>query len=283
MQIEEFRKQANVLYRKQLVLQRNPSAPPWERRKSKELVYAFMHPLLSLDIVYLSSCDLADLGENQQHLVKEISNEYGISIETALTLILYAETRVEGLLSPSAMLSGIRYFSPDHEQAGWPHPDPNAYEEVIRTIANSGPDNQQELVYLQVGRSATKHDVIHFIKKNWDQHIEPLRGESWTTTPKQLKIRPNTERDLAIVALHNDGRSYNEIIDFVNGNFPDSPALPPSEIERLVKRYEPKSSALITLRSQFEQIMNRGTAPIAKPVLVASFTNENLDLQIVNN
>jgi Mor family transcriptional regulator len=248
--------------------------PPWYKRKSKELRAALMHPDMNEMIEILRLCDKDSVIECADVVIVELAKGYNLSYEVAYAIVLRIVSDDDVFLEPFFQVSGVEYFSLV-EQAGGPSIDPKTkYEELMAQFEQK----QFGTVYLKIGKSATKEDVLYFIEHNWDGHISPLRKDDKIHSDQQVRVKPSASRDALIYTMHINGLKNRVITDLLNQHLKDT--IDESQVRQVIKRLKPKSDLLIDLNKQFNQL-NKDTFGLGKTLfLKTSTTNGKTHLYI---
>lgn len=276
MDLDEFRVQRDAIYEKKM----QPSLkrmPPWAIRAIKEMRDAFMHPDLQDEFTRLLFCERQSIAQNYGVLVAVFAQTYGLSVEYAERLVTFAITKNKMALEPRVPMAGIHFFSNEKKTAGVTSNPDNLYRHLQSEYGKERPST----VYLRIGPSSTKNDVIAYVNKYWGKYVQPLR-DAEIHKGQQVKDKRKSRRDAMIYALWKAGKSYPEIRDYIEKHYE---YVGDGDLRKIVERMKPKSSFLAEFRRQFDELYPKARQANKKLALKKADTTNGqeplLQLEIV--
>lgn len=244
-------------------------APTWFQKGIKEMRSALMHPDMAAEVGRLMLCDAESLVQCRGELIYAFVNTYDLSVESAERLVNFAITKNKLAMQPLVPMAGIHFFSNEKKTAGviTPKTSRKLYDHIQAEYGHERPST----IYLRVGPSSTKDDVIDYVDKYWDKYVKPLR-DAELHKDKQARNRPKVLRDTAVYALWKDGKSYAEIQKLVNDKYNDS--LTDPDLRKIVERTKPRTQLLANFSKQFDELYPRASK-VKKKLIIKTFDSGN--------
>lgn len=227
---EAFRQEFNKTYSVRLKKYKGFKDSPWADRKNQEIVRSLAHPQISRDLGVMQLCRPESVLAIHPILIEYLVKNYGLSVETAESLVLYMATRDISAILPSKQIDGVRFFNDQLETAGPSDNKKLAYKNLVADVKRGDPH-----INIRIGRSATKQDVKWILDRYWDDYIAPAIKPAYEV-PAQREKR-QLLRNSTIYALYENGMKVADIRQFINDSFDG--IIDESITRKVIKEFKP--------------------------------------------
>lgn len=198
--IEDFLKKEKSLYNR-------TDRAPWAKRKDFEILRSTLDPFISRDISVLKVCSKNSIYEHREVLVKYLNEVHSLSYEISETwVIAFSTGNTDVLTNLEWQVDGLKYFDDELKTATHGVTPESSYKAMRMNI-----DRGRQYVNLHIGSSATKADLMWFIKNTWKDEVEPkLKTRAFTgrITPAESLRRFITARLKKLGVEQKDIRKY---------------------------------------------------------------------------
>ena len=198
--IEDFLKKEKELYNRDDV-------PPWAKRKEFEILRSTLDPFISRDMSVLKVCSTDTISEHREVLIEYLHNIHSLSYEMSETwVVAFGTGDMNALMKREWQIDGLKYFDDESKTATHGVTPGSSYKAMRMNI-----DRGRPYVNLHIGSSATKADVIWFIKNTWKNEVESkvkTRAFTGRMTPAESLRKFITARLKEIGVEQKDIRRY---------------------------------------------------------------------------
>ena len=198
--IEDFLKKEKSLYNRDDV-------PPWAKRKEFEILRSTLDPFISRDISVLKVCSTDTISEHREVLIEYLHKTHNLSYEISETwVIAFGTGNMDMLMKREWQIDGLKYFDDESKTATHGVTPESSYKAMRMNI-----DRGRPYINLHIGSSATKADVIWFIKNTWKEEVETkveTRAFTRRMTPDDSLRRFISDRLKKLGVAQKDIRQY---------------------------------------------------------------------------
>lgn len=251
------------------------NSPPWVQRNVKELQVLFLRSDLVIDVCYLMFCNKESLVKNYGSLVYSFHKTYDTSVETAEKIVNYLITKDRIALNPLVQNDGIQVFS-NFKKKARPSSNPEKmYEHIMAEFNNE----RKGTVYLKIGSSSTKDDVIYFVAKSWEKYIKSFR-EVETHKNQQVKMTRHTLRDTAAYWLMTHNVKRAEVKAIISANFGDQ--LSDTQLSHILIREAPKTELFALVAETAMQIEGINEKAVAGKIYLQGVDDKSPSFKVLS-
>ena len=157
---EDFKKKRDTIYKR-------TDVPPWVKRKEFEIQRSVLDPFVSRDLSVLKVCSTDTISEHRGVLIKYLNETHNLSYEMSETWVTAFGTRnMDMVVNREWQIDGLKYFDDESQTATSGITPASSYRAMRMNI-----DRDRSYVNLHIGSSATKQDLVWFIKNTWEKDV----------------------------------------------------------------------------------------------------------------